>query len=337
MQIIKAPEPFSPAFGEILYVVSLTEEEKGAEIGIFNSPVTEKIGIKKATEAPEFTLNVSDYVRSQVAIRPFPVQDSGIIDASERIFQSCIAPDGRVAASPHTAGIAPVGENEPMCDPTVRFLGENEQDEICWIAGTGTVFARVLFPAAADEDPIDIHLGRAESDEPRMLALILNSGHLDHLLQQRGEKWEDYSRFTVEIHFDYRKIVSFEYRIRPKNPGKTRLAWWNRYGAIDFYSFESTSQERMNFERKQVAAGNRTVRLSSQGRREKTLHTARTTREQAAWLSDIAGSPQVWIAENDVFIPAEILNEKPFPVNDPEETTIELRVAYSQTTPYQSF
>ena len=287
MQIHSTPEPFSPAFGEIRYAVSLRHDEKGGEISIFNSPVTEKIGIKKATEAPVFTLQVSDYVRSQIHIEPFPMQSCGLIEAGGRVFYSCIAYRDWACSTPHTAGVDPVETNQPMCDLAVRSLDADEQDEIGWIASEGVVFARALF--RVDGETVDIHLGRMEVSEPKMLALILNAGHLGELLLQRGVRWDDFSSFAVEIHSSYRPMACFEYRIRPHNCRKTRLAWWNRYGGIDFHTFEGVRSEERKIEKNTVPAGDRTLNLSAKGYRQKNILTACTTRAQAERLSGIAG------------------------------------------------
>ena len=321
MEFLRSPEPYSPAFGEVLYAVSLDESEAGAEVSIFNSTVTEKIGIKKAPEAPEFILNVSDYLRSQVMITPFPVQPCGIIDAGERTFYSCIAHENRVSTQAHTAGIVPVGTNEPMCAPGGRALAENEQDEITWVAGTGSVFARACF-AVGGKEPVEIHLGRAEVTASRMLALIVNGSDLARRLSQQGRVWDDFARFTVELHFDYKKIAAFDYRILPKNPRKTRLAWWNRHGGIDLHSFESTLENRL-FEK-------------GLGRVEKILRTACTTKAQALRLSEIPGAPRAWIVEGDAVRPVRVCREKAFPVDDLEKTALEIRVTESEKIPFQS-
>ncbi len=321
MELLRSPEPYSPAFGEVLYAVSLDESEVGEEVGIFNSAATEKIGIKKALEAPEFILNVSDYLRSQVMIKPFPIQPCGIIDAGERVVFSCIACRDRVFAQPHTAGIVPVGTNEPMCGAEVRYLAEDEQDEISWIAGAGTVFARALFTDGGKE-PVKIHLGRAEITEKQPIALIVNGGHLARLLTKQGRTWEEFNRFTVELHFNYQDIKSFEYRIRPLNSRKTRLAWWNRHGGIELCSFEATRETR-RFER-------------SQSRTEKILRTAFTTRREAVQLSEIPGTPQAWIVDHDNIRPVRVLSDKEFTVDDTETVSLEVRVEEVEKIPFQS-
>ena len=335
MQLIQVPEPFSPAFGEILYAVSLDENEKGEEISIFNSAVTQKIGIKKATESPTFTLNVSDYVRSQIRIEPFPRQDCAIIEAKERTYCSCIAYRDWASTRPHTAGIVPVGLNQPMGGNIVRYLGDDEQDEICWIAGEGPVFARALFPMPGSQ-PVEIHLGRNEVASPQMLALVINSPNLGNLLRQCGYEWNKVSRFTVEIHSAHRLMAQLEYRVRPRNPNKIRLAWWNRYGAIDFHSFECTRSSDYKTEKKQAISRSKNLNLSCYGHREMRAATACSTREQHEWLAHIAGAPQVWAEKNGAFKPVAI-QSKSLPLYNPEKTDIEICFTEEKPVEYQSF
>lgn len=334
MQLLRTPEPFSPAFGEILYAVSLTENEIGEEISIFNSAVTEKIGIKKATEAPAFTLNVSDYVRSQIRIEPFVRQECGIIEANERTFYSCIAWQDWASVNPHTAGIVSSGMNEPLCEPVVRRISEDEQDEICWVADKGPVSARVLFPLP-DEDSIEIYLGRKEIDDPKILALIINGENLSSLLQQRGYIWNDFSLFTVEIYASHQLMSRIEYRIRPYNNDNVRLGWWNRQGAIDMYSFEAVKEINYKAEKEQVVTNGVTLQYSGSGYKEMSVVTGCSTRQHDQWIAQIIGAPQVWVEQNQAWTPVKILNTT-LPLYNPEKTEIEIRFAESVPTPFQS-
>ena len=335
MQLLRAPEPFSPAFGEILYAVSLTENEKGGEISIFNSAVTEKIGIKKATEAPAFTLNVSDYVRSQIRIEPFARQGCGIIDADQRTFYSCIACPDWVSVNPHTAGIVSSGMNETLCEPVVRRISKEEQDEICWIAREGVVSVRILF-ALQDKEPVEIYLGRKEIADPKMLALIINGADLSNLLQQRGYEWDEFSHFTVEIYASHQLISRIEYHIRPYNSNKIRLAWWNRHGGIDMYTFESTKNILYKAKKEQVVTGGATRQYSCSGHKEISVVTGCSTRQHDQWIAQIIGAPQVWVEQNEEWAPVEILDAG-LSLYNPEKTEIEIRFAESIPTPFQSF
>ncbi len=319
MKLIKSPEPYSPAFGEVLYAVALDENEAGAEVSIFNSAVTEKIGIKKAAGAPEFTLNVADYLRAQADVKPFPVQPCGLIDGKERRVVSCIAHDNWSSSCPHTAGVAAVATNEPMCEAGPRSLARGEQDEISWVGAKGPVCARALFPDGGQK-PIGVELGRVELSEPHLIALIVNADHLDRLLAVQGRAWDEFTRFSVELDFGDQKIAVFEYRIRPLNPRATRLAWWNRRGGVDLHTFEASVEHRA-FE----AAGSRV---------ERTLRTACTTRAQALRLAEIPGAPRVWIVEGDTHIPVKAAVEKTFPIDDTEETVLEIRVAEIEKIPF---
>lgn len=327
MQIQETPEPFSPAFGEILYTLSLEESEKGEEISIFNSAVTEKIGVKKATDAPLFTLNVGDYVRSQVDIEPFGRQPCGIVEASGRMWKSCIAYRDWAAECLHTAGVAALEPNEPMSDAPRRSLAAGEQDEIAWVADTGTVFARALF-STEENETVEMRLDEREVAQPEIVALILNADDLDLRLRERGKKWGDFRAFSVEIHTALGRVARFDYRIRAANGSGRRLAWWNRYGGVDFHTFEAVRREE--------AVVERNLPVSSRSRRAWTLATAASTREQGRWLAALAAAPRVWAVEGDRFIPVEVADSK-VSVFDPKELGVEVTVVEAQTTEYQRF
>ncbi|MCD8185521.1 MAG: hypothetical protein LUD68_03425 [Rikenellaceae bacterium] len=180
----------------------MAEQEQGEEISIYNSGLTEKIGIKKVTEIPSCTLNVSDYLRSQIRIEPFACQTCAVIEAPQRIFFSCIGGPRQLWQVAHTAGIASVGRNEPLREDFIRLLGREEQDEFCWITQEGLISARALF-YGADTEPVEVNLGAKTVDRPQLLALILNGPHLEQRLRESGYCWDKFSRFTVEIHAEY--------------------------------------------------------------------------------------------------------------------------------------
>jgi hypothetical protein len=335
MEIIRQPRPYSPAFRDILYTVALDQSEKGAEISIFDSPVTRKIGIKKTTEAPLFTLNVADYVRSQIDLRPLPIQPSGIVRTPEREIRSCIASGDRVCTTPHIAGIVEAGTGRMLTESFERRIGPGDQDEIAWVAEPGPVSARALFRGAADV-PEEVFLGRYEVPGTEPVALVLNASHLANLLAERQSAWGDFHAMTVEIYSNYEQIAGFDYTLCPENPDGVRMCWWNRYGGIDHYRFEAGREQGVDVERSAVRIGDRNLVLASRLRKTGLAVAARTTRAGAERLAEIAAAPQVWLVEGERFIPVEI-TEKQIVTHNEELTEIGFRFTHTRAELYPAF
>lgn len=314
MKLIRQPEDFSPAFQEILYTVALEEGKKGAEVSIFNSPVTEKIGIKQVGESLEFTLNVADYVRSQIRLEPVSFRESGIIHTPERAYNSCIAYDTWACRVPHIAGKVAVTTNRLLSGRLNRTLGEDEQDEVSWIAEEGPVSARAIFQGK--NGSLEIYLGRREVKEREMVTLILNGSHLGKLLAQQERKWADFSTMSVLIHHDFQPVGELSCRLDDPNEGKTRLCWWNRYGGIDYHTFESPPETVMIRAKEAISAGNGTVVLPSKSHKKIKAATAYTTEKQAEELAELLSSPQVWLVQEAHFIPVTITGDRLITRND---------------------
>lgn len=324
MELLYAPEPFSPAFGEILYAVSVNENEKGSEINILDSNTDEIIGIKKVGESPVSYLNVADYVQYQIRINPLPRQDSGMIKIPERIFYSGIACQGWKSKNPHTAGIRSAEPYTLLRENESYWLGEGEQDEICWIAKTGNLSAKALFPVDG-EDSVEIGLGNINVSEKTMIALVLNSKHLEEEIRIQGKKWSDLTHFFVEIYTEEELKIRIEYRIKPHNCGKIRMAWWNCYGGIDFYSFETVTEETAITE-KTNTPDNR-LNFPKKTKIQKKASTTWGYKKKAQWLAGMMAAPQVWMEENGTFIPVKIQDNK-MTVQHPEKNAIEISFEY---------
>jgi len=335
MQLLSAPEPFSPAFGEVLYSVSLGENEIGQEISIFNSGISEKIGLKKANYAPVFTLDVTDYLRSQVRIEPLVRQQCGIVEMYQRVFNSCIAYQDWASIVQHTAGIVAVGVNVPLHDSHARSLAADEQDELCWIAGEGVVHARIVF-YRQQGNPLVVKMGERTVERRQMLGLVLNGEHLCELLQVFSCQWDDFFRFTVEVHDSHDLLFSVNYRMRGHSCGKVRMAWWNRYGGIDFYTFETLRVHRQTVEKTGMTNPDGFLPLGCIGRESMTVATACRNREHDKWLGQMMGAPQVWVEQNAAFVPVRVTDNN-LPVYDEEKTEIEMSFELAAAVPFQSF
>lgn len=334
MNIFQVPEPFSPAFQDIFYKISLDENEQNAEISIFNSPLTQKIGIKKGTEFPIFTLNAADYLRSQVAIKPIAPQNSGIILTPERVFQSCIAFGSSTFTTPHTAGIEKIEVNGLMSDARERRIGPDEQDEIPLLVDAGNLTARIIFNDKQG-DCMEIGLGSLDFSSKHLATIVINTGNLLEIMETQGKNWEDFISMAVPIYNKGVLICEIRYRMMPHNCNKTRLCWWNRYGAIDYYTFETAGPTEESITREQIDYNGRSRQTLGTSHKTGSVTTTSTTKEQAEWLAGCATSPQVWIADGANFIPIEITDDR-LMIHDKNATALTLHYRHSDPIRYQT-
>ena len=99
-----------------------------------------------------------------------------------------------------------------------------------------------------------------------------------------------------------------EYRIVRSGCG-VRIAWWNRRGGIDYYTFRSDLDKSYTTERTKIktAAGWQTV--SSEVEDERNISSGALPGYMLEWLGEIVSAPKVWMIENGAAVLIDITSD----------------------------
>lgn len=103
-------------------------------------------------------------------------------------------------------------------------------------------------------------------------------------------------------------LPEVEYRIVRSGRG-VRIAWWNRRGGIDYYTFRSDLDKSYTTERTKIktAEGWRTV--SSEVEDERNISSGGLPGFMLEWLGEIVSAPKVWLIDGDQAIPIDITSD----------------------------
>lgn len=120
---------------------------------------------------------------------------------------------------------------------------------------------------------------------------------------------------------------------------KVQLAFLNKFGAIDFFTFAAYQNKMADFE---YSNANRVVsdytdktsfgnfKPSTKEYKSKKIGSRNITYDVVEWLIELIGSPNVWVVENNVFVPI-VVNYDSFTYYNSENQifNVELEFTYS--------
>lgn len=153
-------------------------------------------------------------------------------------------------------------------------------------------------------------------------------------IEQRGEYYnaEDYSdicamalipikdSYKVNVYEDTDGTGQYSqevrYIFRPMGLNGVRLAWLNKYGALDFWNFDKLREQDFVTSAETIYTHNGYTKLNQQAEKHFTIETRELTREALDALSFIVASPAVWLvedagegAEEECFKPIDIITD----------------------------
>lgn len=89
------------------------------------------------------------------------------------------------------------------------------------------------------------------------------------------------------------------YVFKPMGLNGVRLAWINRYGALDFWNFDHLREQSFGVSAETIYTHNGYLKLNPSAERLYTVETREVSREVLEVLSYIIASPKVWLVKDD--------------------------------------
>lgn len=333
MATILKPKDFSPGLREAIYRI-IPSGSGEVKVSILDEKGN-VMGVKRFPGEGEHSVNVSPYMRAMADIAPCELQECGIIAVPGRMLTSKIEVEGSVWATPHSAGICEIRNEGEMTDaPKARRIAHGEQDEIQILAESGRISAEISL-RGNDGGEVRLEIGSASYVNDQIAVVIVNTEHISTLLKATGRQLKEFKSFTVAV--SNNGIVKHEvhYTLMPHKCNSSRLCWWNKYGAVDYFTFENTGDSCYKIsKRAAVIDGKRRTTVAT---REKYTEIAAgfSCKERNEWVAQAAGSPKVWLAEGGEFIPVEIVSDKITTGSD-SANSIGLTIRYSGIETFQN-
>jgi hypothetical protein len=306
----------------------------GIDVGIFSPDAAGRLGVKRfyptatttrtptdshtdshtdsQTDHPTTTrVDVAPYVRRLFAPTPMCGHPPGLHEATGRVVRCGIEVAGRVSPTvPLCLGTddAPV-DTILSAAPARVAIRPGERDELSVVTGGGGVTATFVFPEGAGSR---VHYLPAAEGMATMV--VSPEDAAKQFAALTGRPAAELRQFAVELTLtgaaaggdsgatdpgsaaidSGRRNLRRDYLLEPTLREGVRLAWVNRFGAVDYHTFPAATERRV--------AGSRLRILSEGGYR--TVATAAAVSETlvgepcdaatAQWLAEIHSSPAVW-------------------------------------------
>lgn len=276
------------------------------------TPTTVFIGkYSKVITEREQTINLTPYLREQIRIQAVTHETFSTVNMS-------VVPAVTINGKTYTA----------TASYRLASVAFNPDDNLC-----SDLPYRVI--DSGQTDVVYIQLNKGWSGEVRQGATLLT--YNDHRYE-----YNDIVPFAIQPTADIKVTISddkgvpydnidIRYRIRPMGLNGVRLAWLNRYGALDFWNFDHLREQEFAATSETIYTHNGYTKLNTAAERRYTVETRELTTEALNTMSYIIASPAVWVvtddgAGNTTFEEVDVVTEECKVFNDAE--LLGLQVSY---------
>jgi hypothetical protein len=308
MNVVAMPTGYGSAFRPACFVLEGVGAPGGVDIEIRAGGDDRLLGVKRIYSPAGASVNVAPYVRRLLDPAPMCGGAAGI-HAGEARAASCylsapgfISPEAMLCAGTEDA---PANTLLSAAPPVVK-IAPGEKDEMGVISGGGVVvevsFRRgeVLYV-----EPM------GQLDAPGSLAAVIDADAVCRAYASRTGGAEDgLTGFTVRLRLRQTgmegRLIERRYTMdRTLRTGR-RLAWVNRYGAVDYHTFPAAEEFRSGGGRSRIEtpAGYRTV--ATRAEQSLKLLSEPCDERTAEWLSELFSSPAVWMMRGSNFEKVEV-------------------------------
>ncbi len=312
MTVTAFPGPYQSVFRDACFTLAGIQTSY-VDVSIRAVGETAPIGVKRIyTEAGEWSVNVAPYVRRLISPEPMCGLSAGICEGARRVVSCFVeAPGCTSAAVALTGGTRDVPPNTILsAAPRTVKIRPGEKDEISVITGGIAVKPVIVFNHLGVEYIDDSHVAFTGSG---MATMVVDADYCGRIFASlTGTAGVEMTGFTVrlkvgegtqsETTLERRYILD---RISGGGGGR-RLAWVNRYGAIDYHTFPTVGEVRSSGRRTRIYTpdGYRTVATAAE--RSETLLSEPCDAGAADWLAGIFSSPAVWEVDGPQYEKIEV-------------------------------
>ncbi len=297
MNVIDYPKAYQSAFRDACFVLGGVSAASGLDVEISSMSYAGVLGVKRVYAEGEVSVNAAPYVRCLLSPEPLCGNNMGLYTAPERSVACSVSAGGYVSQSVYlTAGSEDAPVNTIVsAAPSVSKIRSGETDEIPVISIGNRVMPVITFRHEGVEYT---DYSQPYSAGAEMMTFVVNADAVGRLFTEHtGAPASEMTEFTVlmRIMVGSSDIYAFRrYEVdRNTNAGR-RLAWINRYGAVDYYTFPYVTGGKASGSRERIYTpeGYRTVATASEI--TEMLLSEPCDPETAKWLSEIFSSPAVW-------------------------------------------
>jgi hypothetical protein len=296
------------AFRPACFTLSGVDAPEGIDIEIRPGFGDGLLGVKRIYSSGTAQVNVAPYVRRLLNPLPMCGNPAGIYIGSGRTA-SCFL----WASDFVTETVTLCGGNENALPNTLLSaapdrvkIAPGERDEMGIISGD-----RVYCDVSFVREGVSFTRQMGELNAAGMLAAVIDTNAVCNAYAYlSGGAASELKEFTVRLRLTEagfeNRVVERTYTIERNAPAGRRLAWVNRYGAVDYYTFPVCEEFRSEGSRTRIEtpAGYKTVATAA--RQSLKLLSDPCDAPTAEWLSELFSSPSVWLITGTEYEKVEV-------------------------------
>lgn len=280
---------FSHEKGQVFAQVSQSAAEK-TTLQIPNRDET--IHYSKVITEKMQTINLTPYLRSEFEYKPL---QNGDITVNGNGILPVIKVNGKAYIA-STAYWGQYSSDKAICsDLPYRLIAEGQSD----------VISVLLEPQGSCPA-----LGLRNSTSTTSLFARVNTPKSDIDVAVLGDD---------DIELESQRI---RYVFRPMGLNGVRLAWINKYGALDFWNFDHLREENIAVQTEKIYTKDGYVPIAMQKEKQITIETKELPKAALEALSYILCSPAVWMADN--YEPIDIVTDSCRVYSDSELSALQI-------------
>lgn len=291
------PKPYQSAFRDACFVLGGLYAFSGMDIEISSLSHLAPLGVKRIYTDGTAAVNAAPYIRRLLSPEPMCGDPLGIAVGPGRAVTCRICSGNYVSAVVYlTAGTEDAPVSRILSEsPGTAKISFGETDEISVITAGNRARPVISFSHGGVEYT-DSSLTAYEGSE--MMTLVVNADDVGEVFAgHTGADAGEMTEFTVSLRIaagSSEVVVSRRYEVVRNTGAGCRLAWVNRYGAVDYYTFPNTVGGNVSGSRERIytADGYRTVATAAET--SETLLSEQCGADGVKWLSEIFSSPAVW-------------------------------------------
>jgi hypothetical protein len=302
------PTKYSSAFQPACYGLAEIGAPEGADFDIMSVASTTPLGTKRIYSATTGQINVSPYLRQLIAPTPMCDKSAGIHQSVGRTASGTVrTPEGVYAPiTTLCAGTEAISKNTLLsAAPHTVTIAPGERDEMS-VVSEARVIPVVTFKRGANSYTDNTSLGQCTA--VGMSVTVIDVNHVCNLYAARtGAPASELEEFTVRLKLDQSgfqdQIVERHYVI-DRSGGNTRqgrrLAWINRFGAIDYHTFPTVTGYRSSGSHTSVSTPGGLRTVATTATQSIGLSSEPCSPLETEWLAEIFSSPAVWTVRGSI-------------------------------------
>lgn len=292
MNVISYPDQYGSVYADACFSISgLTGDSTDVEI--LGGDDARIVGVKRFYKTESCRVNVAPYMRRRFDIRPMNDYFTGLYDSTERAITCAVRCGTQSSESVYlTASSTGVATGRLLSDmPKSRTISSGQWDELSLLSPDEMVVVTIYMHGAGCDASVELTQQTLGAD---IATIVVDADDIAEMfVAETGKNKELMESFTIEIDSDYAPLATVFYKMDYSGCGE-RLAWVNRYGCVDYFTFPIVSSSTLSVEKQRIATpdGYRVVGVDS--RRSTVLNSGYKSCGEVDALAAILASPRVW-------------------------------------------